>query len=461
MATDTQVPQNIVDQFSTLSQRVQNEGITDNTGKVLAAPTAPPLLPNTNPYSPNLGNVTSINEANKSMVDFYAQQAKDYATAKATAAQSQVAAPKTFDEFLASTGKSSPTQFQASQYSALGVDPAQYFADLKADTAAVDTLNKDLNESIAQRDQALADVQNRAGGTLDFMNAESTRINRNANVIIGQKTANINAKMALIEMKKGNFNEAQNFVKDAVNAYTATLEQDLNLFTQFRQENKDLIDNLDKKYQNAIENEYKVQADNLTTLRADKDKVGNLLLQYPDAGITMGDSLDQAIAKASKYAGRKTDIVGSADTGYSLVTYNQSGKVISKVPLTGGAGGVSSTGFKNSKVESDFRQDAVALKDQVTGGAMTNDSAYTKLRDLYSPTEVTDDAIRAILGIEKFVPPSAPIGSLPAGYVQPKTTSRAGEVASAAAAKTAKDLENHPITKFVGGVYNYLFKPYK
>lgn len=57
------------------------------------------------------------------------------------------------------------------------------------------------------------------------------------------------------------------------------------------------------------------------------------------------------------------------------------------------------TGFADSKVESSVREDVVALLDQVDVGAMTIQKAYDKLRKLYSQSEVTDDALKSLLGI--------------------------------------------------------------
>lgn len=58
-----------------------------------------------------------------------------------------------------------------------------------------------------------------------------------------------------------------------------------------------------------------------------------------------------------------------------------------------------SSGFSSSKVESEFRGDAVSLLDNVQAGALTLSDAYTKLRKLYSPLEVSDGAIKEILGM--------------------------------------------------------------
>lgn len=68
--------------------------------------------------------------------------------------------------------------------------------------------------------------------------------------------------------------------------------------------------------------------------------------------------------------------------------------------VIGGNGVENISGFKDSKVETDIRADAVALMDSVDAGELTIDKAYARLRKLYSPEEVTDDALRGLLDIQ-------------------------------------------------------------
>ena len=68
---------------------------------------------------------------------------------------------------------------------------------------------------------------------------------------------------------------------------------------------------------------------------------------------------------------------------------------------TEGAGLIApSPGFANSKIESSFREDFVALK----GQGKTAIENYDTLRTLYSPQEVSDQAIKDMLGIKEELP---------------------------------------------------------
>ena len=74
----------------------------------------------------------------------------------------------------------------------------------------------------------------------------------------------------------------------------------------------------------------------------------------------------------------------------------------------GDTGGLkASAGFFDSKIESSVREDFTELKGRYTNPTTPTDDeknlAYVTLRGLYSPQEVTDDALRELIGISKPV----------------------------------------------------------
>lgn len=97
---------------------------------------------------------------------------------------------------------------------------------------------------------------------------------------------------------------------------------------------------------------------------------------------------------------------GRVDEAYAVMS-----KFTGAVSLDKGGGtgtkGVT-TGFSTTKIESSIREDAVSLLDSVDSGDMTLEKAYSKLRLLYSPSEVTDDALKSLLGIVKEEDVSTP-----------------------------------------------------
>jgi hypothetical protein len=94
-------------------------------------------------------------------------------------------------------------------------------------------------------------------------------------------------------------------------------------------------------------------------------------------------------------------IIGSAESGYTLVSYDNQGNIISQKQVTSGTSGTTTTGFKSSKVESDIRSDYVELLGDNTDPTYEDRSKiYNTLRTLYGSGEVTDDALRNLLGLE-------------------------------------------------------------
>lgn len=245
------------------------------------------------------------------------------------------------------------------ELTSLGFNPIQQFAQQKAQLAEVDSLYQDYNSAVAQRDQALANVENRTGGTLDFMNAESARINRNANVILTQKSSNINSKLAIMEAQNNNFESAQKFVDQSIKDYTAGLTADYNMLESFIDDNNDLISSLGTEYTNALNSRKSLILDQIETAKSDKQQeIDN---DFKREGLDLQWAQENRLGRESV--------------------------------------GVSGSGVANSKVEASFREDGASLKQQVRAKVLTNEEAYAQLRDLYSPNEVSDKYINDYLGI--------------------------------------------------------------
>lgn len=279
----------------------QQQAAVNQAQQAFTPPSIIPMQPTT-AYTPDVSNITSQNDANKVIADFYKSKAEQEAKDKAAAEAVQATKPKSWKDWLTSSGNQSPQDFATSQYSAIGYNPTEYFADLKASTALIDSLNKDLNNTIAIRDKQIADISG-AGGGMDFQNNAVAQINRNANVVIGQKEGNINAQTALMNAKQGNFTQAQNFVNTAVNAYTAQLTTDFNMTQKFYDDNQTLIQNLGSKYDTDFTNYINTLQNGLTQAKTDKTNILNLMIANPKAGIDPNvDTYETAQLKVAKYS---------------------------------------------------------------------------------------------------------------------------------------------------------------
>lgn len=75
-------------------------------------------------------------------------------------------------------------------------------------------------------------------------------------------------------------------------------------------------------------------------------------------------------------------------------------------------GAVKSAGFSDAEIEADVRESVVDALGDVEAGVLPLDKAYSKLRLLYSPNQVTDQALKELLGIkpptEQTIAPTSP-----------------------------------------------------
>ena len=120
---------------------------------------------------------------------------------------------------------------------------------------------------------------------------------------------------------------------------------------------------------------------------------------YPDVDIKTPEGLKKLLdfnalwASSTKGAWSEPYLLG----GDYVQKNNQTGEIRTAVNVPKGtdSGVLPSKGFANSKIESSIREDADVL---VQAG--DKETAYLRLRNLYSPQEATDEAIKSILGIE-------------------------------------------------------------
>lgn len=260
-------------------------------------PTGSVNMPDLTPKTTGTDGVGGLVSFYTDLFKTYDQQQKDI---QAQQKEAQAAQQKQTQGFLDSLMKSkSPGQVRADAEAETGIAPQEYFAEQKAQIAEIDSLNKEYNELIAQRDEQIAALEGQGRGIpLDLLDNQRARIERNAAPRINQVSANINSKAAILEASQGRFAEAQNYVNNAVNAATEELNYNFKLFQTFYDINQDSINRLDAKYQDAFKGALGAAEAAYTTAYDEKNRIGELMLKYPNAGISINDSLDKAYGKA-------------------------------------------------------------------------------------------------------------------------------------------------------------------
>jgi len=194
------------------------------------------------------------------------------------------------------------TEKQQSLWEELGIKPADYFSEMQADIAEIDAMMDDYNKKEAQRDAALLRAEDRLTGMPGaILSGEQKAINKQYNLELNQIAAKIKSQSAIMEMKRGNFQEARSFVKEAVQNYTYDLELKYTQFEMFKEENKEVLADLRQDYRDALDEAETAAYNEWVQAQEEKEAVLNLQLQYAGAGITIDDTLEEATKKAEEW----------------------------------------------------------------------------------------------------------------------------------------------------------------
>ena len=233
-----------------------------------------------------------------------------------------------------------------SEYEELGVDPTEYIAEKKADIAELEGLWTSYNDKEAQRDAAVATQQGRPGADIAFQNREVQNINNKYNVELNRMAAKINTKSAIMAQKQGLMNEAKAFAKEAVDDYTYDMQIAYEQLEQFEEENRLELEDIEQEYKDQLAETKAIDYEIWQETKKEKTSVMDLMLQSPQAGISLDDTLEEAVQKAAKWAGSQTQagdspqVFGTEDTGYYEQVYNEeTGQWEYKSTGVGGGGG--------------------------------------------------------------------------------------------------------------------------
>jgi len=225
----------------------QKLGLVNNITTTSSNGLNSPNMPSANFDTSGAGAYIKSSEAQDNVWMQMAQQAMQQ---QQQAMQQQTANQSRLDKILGSFQNLGQQRDQALQ-SVWGQSQQQYFADRAAKRAEIETLQNDYNATVAQRDKQIADQM---GGmaSMNFINNQVAQINRNANVILGQKSANINTKLAVMQMQNGDYQEAMKSANQAVNDWVKAKEIEYDMAKTFYNENADLIKSLGKDVKDAF-----------------------------------------------------------------------------------------------------------------------------------------------------------------------------------------------------------------
>jgi len=162
-----------------------------------------------------------------------------------------------------------------------------------------------IREGIAKledaKNQEILGMRERGGVSQTTLNARENIAEMKWNSRISAESAKLSGYAATIDALNGNITRAQSFIAQAVNAATYDQEQNLNRLTKTYEMNKDLFSSLGSQYQNAFNQAINIKQQELSDAKQQKNAIGDLMIKYPSAGITIDMSLEQAITAAQPF----------------------------------------------------------------------------------------------------------------------------------------------------------------
>jgi hypothetical protein len=171
---------------------------------------------------------------------------------------------------------------------------------------------------------------------MNFITGEQAAYERQANLNLNAKAAQINSKIGMINLNQGNADKAVAFIDKAIENYTAEKKFQWQQYVDFTTMNYNQIRDLDTKYQNILTNGMNMAKDAYDTQVAEKNTLRDMMIKYNPLGanISLDDTLDQAALKAGK--------VSTAEEWGAA--YQLGDKMVQKNTVTGEIRSVSGTG---------------------------------------------------------------------------------------------------------------------
>jgi hypothetical protein len=299
-----------------LMSRVKTEGVTQG-GQV--------VIPPTKQYNADLSGADGTTAKNNSLLETkqaeYDAKVKTLEKEKEKAETAQTSDKSSWLSFLTGskspsdlTGSKSPSEVRTQGLTDLGVDQSKFIAEQKADIAGMEALRKDYDNTVAMRDQQIADIMGRPGIDMNFQDNSIAQINRNANVVLSQKSSAINNKASTMEAKQGYFDNALKLADQAVEDYLWEYNSKYEMYKDFNTQNQEKIDNLRSDLKDALQSAESYSLKVYEDKKTEQKSVRDLMLKYPNSGISIGMTLDEATQKASKWQGTQTNTTGLDST---------------------------------------------------------------------------------------------------------------------------------------------------
>lgn len=176
----------------------------------------------------------------------------------------------------------------------------EWLSKVQAQNVKVAQIQGDITKLEVQR-QTEIDRAYTAGMSMSYIRSNINEIDRVHNSKRAYKVAEMSAEAALMQAYQGNLDSARDLVSDAVSAYTYDIQQERADFDTLFNVYGDWINSLETKDREILENTREDLEKQEAQVREDKTNIMNLMLEYPKAGISIADTLEDATEKARSW----------------------------------------------------------------------------------------------------------------------------------------------------------------
>ena len=176
----------------------------------------------------------------------------------------------------------------------------EWLSKVQAQNIKVAQIQGDITKLDTERQTEIDRAYSRAM-PMSYIRGEVNEINRTYNSKRAYKVAELSAQAALMQAYQGNLTAARSLVADAVNAYVYDIQQKRSDFDTIFNIYGDWVNSLEAEDRNLLEQKRADLEREEERVRTEKTNVMNLMLQYPEAGITLEDTVEEATEKASKW----------------------------------------------------------------------------------------------------------------------------------------------------------------
>jgi len=222
---------------------------------------------------------------------------------------------------------------------------SESFQQIKDITALTLPLQQQIAD-ITIQETAEIDRASQMGMSEGWLRRKETEIHNKYNKLKAPIATQLNAYAAQAQTLQGNLGMANQFANQAVQAATYDQEFEYNTIKAFMDLNNDFLQSLKADQRFYFTNALDIAKSNFDLARSDKAQVMSWSLQYPEVGITLNDSKEQAFNKINfgqqvAIPSQEAAIIGLVNQGitdpakiYDYINYDEQGKPHPGMPVS-------------------------------------------------------------------------------------------------------------------------------